>query len=562
MSQRDLPPVSGNPVLLVDASSGNEVVNLPKGFASGRSLTVRRRDSSTNTVTVTVPAGDYLDGVLDGTATVPGNGEQRFSVLDPNQWETFGGGADAASLVSDPLVVAAFAPKLKTRARTILANIPDPAKVFALYGGTATVTLGASGGVSSITSAVRRYPRVDNPNIIRQGQTITPENDPVFRFLGIGAGIKPNYPTISPDNTNVFYPLLTGGVSQNAKWRPKQAFIHTGQVIEFCLKATATTILYRLTIDGLRVSEDMASLTSVTSGSVYTVKVDFGSIATRRVEWESDHQNFGGVFVEPTATIHRAPPAKLRLATFGDSHVGGADGINAYDAWTPRCADLLGCDEWLNLGIGGSGYLRSATNDFRLRLPDIIAANPDILIYYGSYNDAIDMVSQAAQDALQAEATYCLAAIKAALPDCLVFVGGCHPSATPTTTVLRANAAVKAAAAAVGYPFIDAMDPLGALGTVPNWAGTTIYSDGAVIQYQGAVHQCIAQHTSTGSFDPTKWRATSWIFGSGKAGSTTGDGNADVFTNSGGVHMTAAGHRYYQRRMSAAVIRQLELLAA
>lgn len=38
------------------------------------------------------------------------------------------------------------------------------------------------------------------------------------------------------------------------------------------------------------------------------------------------------------------------------------------------------------------------------------------------------------------------------------------------------------------------------------WAATTVYALDAVVSYQGAVYACTSAHTSTSTFDPTKWQ--------------------------------------------------------
>jgi len=81
-----------NAVYLVDATSGNETVSLTQ-LAAGRMVKVRRKDSSANTVTVTVTTGLTLDGVANGSTTVRGDTEVQFFAVDAG-WEslTSGGG--------------------------------------------------------------------------------------------------------------------------------------------------------------------------------------------------------------------------------------------------------------------------------------------------------------------------------------------------------------------------------------------------------------------------------------------------------------------------------------
>jgi hypothetical protein len=84
--------ISGNPLRTINAQAGNESYTLPAGFASGRTVTVRREDSGTNgtTVTVSAPAGASLDGVVNGSAMVPGDSQLLFMCVNPGAWETYG----------------------------------------------------------------------------------------------------------------------------------------------------------------------------------------------------------------------------------------------------------------------------------------------------------------------------------------------------------------------------------------------------------------------------------------------------------------------------------------
>jgi fibronectin type III domain protein len=79
---------SGNPLRTINASAGSEVYTLPQGFASGRTVTVRREDSGSggNTVTVTVPTGHSLNGRLNGSRVLTAGTEATFICVNPGQW--------------------------------------------------------------------------------------------------------------------------------------------------------------------------------------------------------------------------------------------------------------------------------------------------------------------------------------------------------------------------------------------------------------------------------------------------------------------------------------------
>ena len=456
-----------------------------------------------------------------------------------------------------------YATATKLKAQAILASCPQPARVYALAANAPTVTLSASGAATSITGGVLRSPRTSNVGSTAISQFVDVDNDPHWRYLGTGT-TRPQYGSQLPDYYGVTWPVLTGGSSQARRWDGKYGHVYSGRVIEYVTKGLGTTISYRLTVDGQRVTENMATLSGAAAGQMFLIRVDFGTAGWRRIDLEmGGAQMFGGAWIEPTATLARSSVGKLKIAAFGDSITAGAAGVGAPDTWVSRCADLLGADEWANLAIGGSGFLNGTVANFRNRLPDIVAFNPDLLIYFGSYNDSQNTINQAAQDALEAEAEYCYSAIKTALPNCILIVAGCNTPGAPTNTNLqRANAATKQAAAAQGLQFIDILDPLNMFDTAPTWTTGILYPTGSIVKNAGVVYYTPSQYTAGATFDATKHVATSWIFGTGKTTDLKGDGNADQLIVTDGVHLTQDGHRLYERRFAAATIHRLTQLAA
>lgn len=96
MTQRYLPG-TGDPVLAIDATTGNETFLLPRGYAAGRTLTVRRTDASVNSVTVSAQSPDTLNGSEGGSITVPAREEIEFIGGD-GAWATVGfGGGEAGT---------------------------------------------------------------------------------------------------------------------------------------------------------------------------------------------------------------------------------------------------------------------------------------------------------------------------------------------------------------------------------------------------------------------------------------------------------------------------------
>lgn len=89
-----------NGMYYINASSGNLAYTLPAnantyqdedGHYFSFRMTIVRTDTSTNTLSFSPPAGQYLDGVQDGTVQIPPGGRVTFMNAQPDQWFVVGG---------------------------------------------------------------------------------------------------------------------------------------------------------------------------------------------------------------------------------------------------------------------------------------------------------------------------------------------------------------------------------------------------------------------------------------------------------------------------------------
>lgn len=175
--------------------------------------------------------------------------------------------------------------------------------------------------------------------------------------------------------------------------------------IEFKFRAgrTGTGVVgVRLVVDGKLSSLDMVRTFTTTSGTVYYYKCHFSAAKVRHLKFVIDGANrFDGV-VLGTYTVAQRPkgPHKNRMVAIGDSlTIGGADyHISAeqsgdlmyfrYECHAYFQSVLMGCDSFINLGVGGTGWSDVYPSDpFSNRLATALSASPHVLGLFGSRND-------------------------------------------------------------------------------------------------------------------------------------------------------------------------------
>ena len=255
-----------------------------------------------------------------------------------------------------------------------------------------------------------------------------------------------------------------------------------------------------------------------TSGEHNYWTLTFPSRRVRKILLLPDTGNYNGFFGVYTSALDRvaAPPTppNLRVVWSGDSFCEGAAAgvwINAYAALVSR---QLGFRDAWNVAMGGTGLLKKGLAgdrpNYRERIADIVAANPDLLIFNFSVNDSDQVAS-----ALATELTTYLLALRTALPDMWILISGvAAASLGPTQNVIDGESACAAAIATLGDPKI-AFVPV-----------------------------------STDTAGP-------WIFGTGRIGATNGSGNSDFYISSDGTHPGPDGYAYLTARLAEAFKTQI-----
>ncbi|MGW9170150.1 GDSL-type esterase/lipase family protein [Streptomyces decoyicus] len=378
------------------------------------------------------------------------------------------------------------------------AYLPDPVSAEALYSGTApTVTF------AQTTTPTTGYIRYSPDPVTLSGTDVRAP----FNFAGasgfqVGAsGADVNY--VRPTSK---YP--NAWATPQASWSVE--FSTDTQVLQVRYQWSSAATMYRLSVDGRRVTDLMQSMGphSPAPGSGNMMTVDFGSAAPRRLRFDFSTCPFGGVYLPPATSMWRPNLAGGRLMVFGDSLVGGSN-MNtggSSGTWADRVARRLGCTDLWRQGIGGTGYITPGTSVvFGDRATsDIVNLAPDRLIIWGGYND-----NQGDQAALSTAANSLFNTIKTGLPNCKVYVIGCwSPSGTATAGVTNTDATLKASAALANFYFISPV------------SGSVYGTDGSLIATQGPwlTTGQVASYIGTDNVHPTdtghiylSWRITSAV---------------------------------------------------
>ena len=472
-------------VILADATSGTITVSLPTAAGRTDPITVKKIDSSANPVTVDASGSQTIDG-------------QLIKRLDA-QW-------DHVTLV--PYNGNWYVRSAPTPATWRRRSLPDPVLVDSLYAGAAPTI-----GTAQTGTPTSGYVKYAPSGVTLAGTDVTGP----FKYLGAG---NITVGTGTPDSTYVLptsrYPNTRGTLtSSQSVWTVE--FGTDAQTFQLRFNYQ-TAGMYRLSIDGRKVTDLMQAVGGTTPGSTHLMTIDLGSAAPRVIRLDFYTVPFGGVFLPPGATMWSTVPKSDRFMVFGDSlsdgsavNTGGGGGT-----WAHRAARILGSNDYWNESRGGTGYITAgsfATLANRVAL-DVIGWNPNRLVIWAGYND-----NGGVQLDISTAAASLYATIRAGLPNTDVFIVGCwSPTGSPASSITNTDNTLKAAAAAAGYPFISPVT-----GSIYNASGTLVATHGA------------------------------WITGTGHVGATTGTGNADIYVGSDAVHPTDEGHVYLARRISAAI---------
>jgi len=386
-----------------------------------------------------------------------------------------------------------------------------------------------------------------NPPVMETPPTLVEANTFTFtgRFVSADSYGKPGSPNLSGPVTT-----WDGSQARLELHDGRNAvvdFYFTGTALEFGLIAANTTAGAQVWMlaDGVPVSAPpVDGLADGGVSSVRVLRATFGSRARRRITVIVGGATYLREMVTSSVTDIIAPAGNpVRVAFVGDSFSGGSNG-NYCMTISVAAALALGVD-FVNSGVGGSGYIAGTPFSDSGRIADVVNANPDLIVFIGSVNDT---GSTAAAVAAAAATTY--DAYTTACPNVPIVVIGVQPS-NATVTLSSTSAATNKAVrdAAVAHDSVLAFyDMIGTAttGVAPAAFGTfqTLDLD-EMRSSKGSVYRWTKPTGNVGPNRPEAsnvWDLLTWcLTGTGKVGSTVGDGTRDALLESDGTHPTVEG---------------------
>jgi lysophospholipase L1-like esterase len=280
----------------------------------------------------------------------------------------------------------------------------------------------------------------------------------------------------------------------------------------------ATGGAFRLIVDGQYVS-----MTPIVIGNGFPgyIKLDWtnaGGRKRREVTYEFASGILAGARVNPTGSLsYPAETDNFSVAHIGDSRTTATGATySGIDSTHALFTHLAGLPDATIIGIGGTGVIAPSTSTPYIgHVPDDLARlhafRPlGLIVLESTSNDAASTLTE-----IRAAVTALLQAIRAVYPTVPIIVTGW---ACPNTF----------------------------------GANLTLWTD-----IENTWKAAVTAQIATGDKN-IRWipgvsdQNGPWIYGTGKVGATTGDGNADICGAADGSHLTSVGYALWARRQAAA----------
>lgn len=316
---------------------------------------------------------------------------------------------------------------------------------------------------------------------------------PYFRFFG-GAGSLMGLSFYDNFAFNIGASLLSNG---GAPLPPIHGFSALSSTVEFMTDAPyialdldyyaavnglVSGVQVNVEIDGRRLTDGpLMPVATITGNNGYTI-LDFrasGIRKGRKIRLSTYYSSTLGTYVGAYARFWVTPadsvwfpsnPNRWRMACVGDSIMQGSASGPFLPRWDRASvfADLIGCDDVANLGLGGTGFIAgtSMLGTYIQRIQDVTAINPDVVYIAGAKNDAPG-------PALVTAAVLYYQALRAALPNAMIIQTGTYGGTSPSA-LAAIDASLISAVAQFGDSntyFIPASTDNPPWGTGTGWQG-------------------------------------------------------------------------------------------
>lgn len=424
------------------------------------------------------------------------------------------------TVTSNPNFVSSFNNVTTTGNSLVVPNVVEGSSALVQVGGLGGLHVGETVEVSSGANFLKG-------SIIAQGSyawntvstTITPMSSPPTATTNTTSQISGSV-LITPDNENLLYsgsnPSI-GGLSatvgyptQNPTNSPAPLvidFVYTGTQFEVSHNSESIQCF----VNGQPTTAYHSA--PITGFASEVRRYNFGTSATRRIRLILGTTYFIGIYIEPTGTIGLKPSlTNGRLIWASDSLGVGSYATPLETGFVGQIRQFFDCDLW-NSSVGGTGYLNDGGGGGSVPLParmisDVYNNAPDVFVMCMGANDVFTYTTaqvNAVLAPLFSQMNSSLVGVK------VIVIGPNEWNNTMVALPVYANmcSELQSLCAAHGWPYIDQ-----GTGKTYNKSGTLVNT------------------------------TSQWITGTGYVGNPQGDGNADTYISSDGVHPTNAGHDY------------------
>lgn len=420
------------------------------------------------------------------------------------------------------------------------------------------------GGVSNARVSLPRSVATDvfssapsHPVILDNTSALNTSNSRIYRYAS-GAWKMSGSRMPKTDGNGALYSKQTACSSdyETIQWGSEFTAIGgdaTNQFVEigFALLSGLTTARLQIEENGKRYTSTIEDITGLTGGSAYVLQLPLpvGSVKTFRALGSRWRINY--VRISTKSIIQPVAPERFRIAGFGASFI--ADDYS----WLQTLGRLTGA-EVFQCGQAGSGILNPGGGNTQSnagvyntpsRIAALAATNPDVIVIEMSGNDRSYVTDLASFNAYVTAVKAFLAAINTALPGRPIIVCDVPPRGY-TDTIANDTAWLlagtrKAINESPAVNVIGYHDYLGTIVNTPTYTTSAAYAVGDRVISGGAIWECTATVASApATLNTAFWKLFGWYTGTGRIGSTVGNGTRDVLMGEGSdlTHPSAFGY--------------------